>query len=345
MDGIKEFVVAAVTGREEKARAWLLNRYQRQNAVVDKAGNVVFMKKGNCPNAPRRMVVAPMDEVGLYAISAVDDGLIHVRTAGEVDPRLLVSKRVFVGYEKDGKEPVKGVIGAMAIHLQTPEDRRHVMPETELYVDIGAKNKDEALQYAPQGTPIWFDSLLETFGSEKSPVLAGRAADRVLLWQIMDRLSREDVAGDTWFVFAARSEVGGGGAKGAVYALEPDECLYLTGVTADDAALEKGDSSVRIGCSLRGGAAVAFGANRALCAKNAVKTLRIAREQNIPAQEYLLRADCDNLSESQLSHTGVDTVLLGLPVRYRRSPAPMAAFCDADALFDLAACILKSKEF
>lgn len=341
MDGITCFSVPAVTGREEKARAWLLKRYQAMGATVDKAGNIVIHKKGTCPDAPRRMVVAPMDEVGLYAISAVEDGLLHVRIAGEIDPRYLVSKRVFAGYESETKKPVKGVIGAMPIHLQTAEDRKHVLPETELYVDIGAEDKKEALQHVPQGTPIWFDAPPEIFGDKESPVLCGRAADRALLWQIMDRLLHEDATGDTAFVFAARSEVGGGGAKGAAYAVQPQQCLILSAVTADDAALEKEDSQTKIGCSMRGGVALGMGANRALCTKRAVSTLQLAKAKAIPAQMYLQRSDCDNLSEVQLSQTGIDTLLLGLPVRYRRSPAPMAAFCDADALFRLADCLLK----
>ena len=111
---------------------------------------------------PRVMVAAHMDEVGLMVINAADDGLLQVRNIGGVDPRVLVSKRVKVGYDvpvRDGKpaqEALNGVIGAMAIHLQSAADRKNVLPIENLYVDIGAKDKEEALAKAPEGTPITF---------------------------------------------------------------------------------------------------------------------------------------------------------------------------------------------
>jgi putative aminopeptidase FrvX len=33
-----------------------------------------------------------------------------------------------------------------------------VLPIDQLFVDIGAKDKDEALRHAPAGTPVTFDT-------------------------------------------------------------------------------------------------------------------------------------------------------------------------------------------
>ena len=101
----------------------------------------------------------------------------------EACPRVLVSKRVKVGYAvptRDGKpaqEPLSGVIGAMAIHQQTAEDRKRVLPIDQLYVDIGAKDKDEALEKAPAGTPITFDTAFTPFGEGR--ILARALDDRI----------------------------------------------------------------------------------------------------------------------------------------------------------------------
>ena len=143
-----------VSGREELVRAAIYEAcvgvLGRENVTIDRVGNVIARKRGRDAAAPHVMVSAHMDEVGLMVISATDEGLLHVRPIGGIDPRVLVSKRVKVGYavpEKDGKpaqEPLNGVIGAMAIHQQTAEDRKRVLPIDQLYVDIGARDKEEA---------------------------------------------------------------------------------------------------------------------------------------------------------------------------------------------------------
>ena len=43
------------------------------------------------------MIAAHMDEVGLMVVGFDSDGLIKVEAAGGVDPRVLVSKVVYVG--------------------------------------------------------------------------------------------------------------------------------------------------------------------------------------------------------------------------------------------------------
>ena len=61
---------------------------------------------------------AHMDEVGLI-ISKIDkDGFLRFKTVGGIDPRVLLSKTVFVGEKR-----VRGVIGVKAVHLQTKEAR------------------------------------------------------------------------------------------------------------------------------------------------------------------------------------------------------------------------------
>ena len=153
-----------ISGREELVRMAIFRECAEvlgeENVKIDRTGNVIAHKACRKADAPRVMVAAHMDEVGLMVINAADDGLLQVRNIGGVDPRVLVSKRVKVGYDvpaRDGKpaqEALNGVIGAMAIHLQSAADRKNVLPIENLYVDIGAKDKDEALAKAPEGTPI-----------------------------------------------------------------------------------------------------------------------------------------------------------------------------------------------
>jgi endoglucanase len=144
-----------LSGREEAVRRLVMGECERRlgkGAVsLDGTGSVIAVRKAARPGLPRVMLAAHMDEVGLIVVSATDDGLLRFRTIGGVDARVLVSKRVKVGYDAPDKPAVPGVIGAMAIHQQTPEDRKAVLPIDQLYVDIGAKDKAEAEKNAPPG--------------------------------------------------------------------------------------------------------------------------------------------------------------------------------------------------
>ena len=127
-----------ISGREELVRMAIFRECAEvlgeENVKIDRTGNVIAHKACRKADAPRVMVAAHMDEVGLMVINAADDGLLQVRNIGGVDPRVLVSKRVKVGYDmpaRDGKpaqEALSGVIGAMAIHLQSAADRKNVLP-------------------------------------------------------------------------------------------------------------------------------------------------------------------------------------------------------------------------
>ena len=112
---------------------------------VDRMGNVVAFKKG-LSGGRHVLLDAHMDEVGFIIIDATEDGLLQFRSIGRIDPRVSVSKYVVVGEKR-----IKGVIGALAIHLQSAEDRKRVLDYDNLYIDIGAKTRDEALEDCPRG--------------------------------------------------------------------------------------------------------------------------------------------------------------------------------------------------
>ena len=100
-----------VSGREELVRAAVYDECVRtlgkENVTIDRMGNVIAHKRGRDADAPHVMVSAHMDEVGLMVISATDEGLLHVRPIGGIDPRVLVSKRVKVGYAVPARDGMR----------------------------------------------------------------------------------------------------------------------------------------------------------------------------------------------------------------------------------------------
>ena len=220
-----------ISGREELVRMAIFRECAEvlgeENVKIDRTGNVIAHKACRKADAPRVMVAAHMDEVGLMVINAADDGLLQVRNIGGVDPRVLVSKRVKVGYDvpvRDGKpaqEALNGVIGAMAIHLQSAADRKHVLPIDNLYVDIGAKDKDEALAKAPEGTPVTFATSSAPH-RRRMPFVQGGATTG---WAATTCCGLLHARCDLRYVvspFTCQEEVGCRGATGAAFRIQPD---------------------------------------------------------------------------------------------------------------------------
>ena len=66
-------------------------------------------------------------------------------------------------YQKsvDREKKVPGVIGAKAIHLQKPGEREKIIPINMLFIDIGAKSKDELDKVVSIGDYAVFDTAYE----------------------------------------------------------------------------------------------------------------------------------------------------------------------------------------
>lgn len=327
-----------VSGREELVRMAVYHECAEvlgeKNVCIDRMGNVIAHKTGTDKAAPRVMLSAHMDEVGLMVISHTDDGLLRVRAIGGIDPRVLVSKRVKVGYplpakdDKPAVQPLNGVIGAMAIHQQTAEDRKNVLPIEQLYVDIGAKDKDEAKAKAPEGTPVTFATPCTFYGD--NALLCKAADDRVGCYNLL-RLLHAKVKGDTDFVFTCQEEVGCRGATGAAFRLMPDIALALEGTTANDAGDTPEAQKV---CRVGHGVAVSFMDNASIADPALFQEMLTLAEHSGIAYQVKMSVSGGNESGAlQRSGCGARTCVLSVPCRYIHSPSTVCSLDDVEAQY------------
>lgn len=332
--------LGGLSGREEPVRMAVYDACVKvlgQEAVtIDRMGNVIAQKHGRDPSAAHVMLTAHMDEVGLMVISATDDGLLRVRPIGGVDPRVLVSKRVNVGYDQNEKKGLFGVIGAMAIHQQTPADRKAVLPIEQLFVDIGAKDKEEALAAAPAGTPITFATPFTPFG--EGLYLARALDDRVGVYNLL-RLLTCDCRGKVSFVFTCQEEVGCRGAAGAAHRLMPDVALALEGTTANDTGdVAEAEQICRVGK----GVTVSFMDNASIASPEMFASmLSLARERGIAHQVKMSVSGGNEGGVMQRTGVGVKTCVVSVPCRYIHSPNTVCAKADVDAQYELAKAYLE----
>ena len=141
---IKELTnICGVSGDEGAVREYIREKIApyADEITVDTIGNLIALKKGD--SKKKIMLAAHMDEVGFIVSKINDKGYIEFKTVGGIDTRVMLSKKVVIG-----KNKIPGVIGIKAIHLQEKSERK-TMPKTrDLYIDIGAENKEEAEQEA-----------------------------------------------------------------------------------------------------------------------------------------------------------------------------------------------------
>ena len=326
--------INAPSGHEQPIRRALLEEIRGMglNPTIDRMGNVVVVKEGVGP-APRKrvMVAAHMDEVGLIVTGHTEDGFLKVTQAGGIDTRVLISKRVLVGDDN-----IPGVIGAVAIHLQSAADRARVMGYRDITVDIGASGKAEAERKAPKGTYISFDTPYVEYGEGYA---CGKAFDdRVGCWTLL-RLLQEDLPCDLVAAFVSEEEVGCRGASGAAFAQEPDIGIVLEGTTCNDL----GDiPEVAQVCRTGAGVAVSFMDNSSIGNRELFrKALEVGEKNGIACQVKGSVSGGNDAGVIQRAREGIPTLVLSVPCRYIHSPSTVIKLSDAECQFELTRALLK----
>ena len=327
--------INAPAGHEQPIRRMLIDELKAKgfNPYIDRMGNVIVVKEGNGA-APRKrvMVSAHMDEVGLIVTGHTDGGFLKVNQAGGIDPRVLISKRVVVGDDN-----IPGVIGAVAIHLQSAADRARVMGYRDIAVDIGAMDKKEAERKAPIGTYISFDTPYVEYGEGYA---CGKAFDdRVGCWTIL-RLLDEELPCDLIAAFVSEEEVGCRGASGAAFSQEPDIGIVLEGTTCNDL----GDiPEVAQVCKTGEGVAVSFMDGSSIANRDLFKkALEVGEKEGIACQVKASVSGGNDGGVIQRAREGIPVVVLSVPCRYIHSPSTVVKLSDVEAQFELCRALLKT---
>ena len=325
--------IHAPSGAERELRNRIVEAAGRVCADVriDRAGNVICHKPGADTSLPHVLLAAHMDEVGFIISGYTEDGLLRMLPVGSIDPRAVVSKWVTLG---DGRLP--GVIGAMAIHLQTAADRERVLDFDRLYIDIGAQDKQEAEKQCPLGTFACFDMPYTLFGD--GFVCAKALDDRVGCLNLL-RILEDEWPGPVTCAFVTQEEVGLRGARGAGFAIQPDIVIVLEGTAANDLGDTPGQFRI---CIPGKGVAVSFMDRASIADKELFREmLELSVTEGIACQVKQGVTGGNDAGAFQRAGKGARTCVLSVPCRYIHSGASVAKIADIDAQYALSAAFLK----
>src|SRR5204862_1303630 len=164
---------------QDVVRQWA-TPYARE-VRTDRHGNVVAVL--NPEGHPRIMLAGHCDQIGLMVQHVDDNGFLYVQPIGGWDMQILLGQALTVW---TAQGPVHGVVSRKAPHLLTNEERNKVPQFTDVWVDVGAKDKKEAETFITPGDCVTVDLTCRELrnGLFTSPGLD----DKVGVWTVMETL-------------------------------------------------------------------------------------------------------------------------------------------------------------
>ncbi len=293
---------------------------------VDAMGNLIVFKRGKKPTGSKLMLTAHMDEVGIIVKRITDKGYLKFACLGGIDRRVILGKPVWLGEKR-----VPGVIGLKAYHLVSAEEEKSVPKLEELYIDIGARTKEEAEALVEVGDFGVFSDECVQFGDG---FLKAKALDDRIGCAVLVKLLQQDLPMDCTFVFTVQEEVGSRGAFGAAFSVTPDLAVLFEGTTAADSPSQPDHKKV---CWPGKGPVLSLADGGTLYDRDLFNLLRAtAEEHDIPWQtKHYLSGGTDGKA-IQRTKAGVRVTGISAAVRYLHSPSSVACIADFDRIFDLA---------
>jgi putative aminopeptidase FrvX len=293
---------------------------------VDVSGN--SFATVNPEGSPRVMLAGHIDEIGLQVTHVDEEGFLYLDGIGGWDPQVLVGQRVTV-LGRGGDVP--GVVGKKAIHLIEPDERTKASKTKELWVDVGAADRDGIAELGIRvGDPMVIAQGMVRLARD---LIASRAIDdRIGAFVVLEALRMlaaddDPPAASATAVATVQEEIGyqGGGARTSAYALEPGVAIVVDVTFSTDVPdIEKKELGEH---RLGGGPVLSRGS--AAHAQVFERLASIAEAEGIPytiqASPKATRTDADAI---HLTRHGVPTGLVSVPNRYMHSPNEVVSVED-----------------
>ena len=276
------------------------------------------------------------DEIGLMVNHFDSNGYIYCKSIGGIDAGSIVGKRIQFQSSVPGvKNPVLGVIGATAIHLQDKSAEGKVRKLHELYIDIGAKDQASAQAMVNIGDPGVFmdssmlmgDGLIVARGLDNRIGTFAAAEGLRLASEKRGELKVRVVA-----VSTVQEEVGLRGAAMIAEALHPDVALVTDVGHATDSP---GINHAQHGhFKLGGGPKISIGGS--MQPEVVQRLFDVAKQKDIPVQRTAAPGSSGTDTDAIfVRRGGIASGLVSLPIRYMHTTVEMTALKDLEQIGEI----------
>lgn len=297
---------------------------------VDALGSVIGVRRCGKENAPRIMIEAHCDEIGLMVTSVTDEGYLTFTSVGGVDERTLPSTEVTV----HGSRDLWGVIGIQPDYLL---ENGKTVKMKDMVIDTGL-SADKVRELVSVGDSV---SLAQSVGELGEEQFSGKSLDDraslAAIVRVMENLADADLNVDVYAVAAVQEEVGCRGGKTTAYGINPDIAIAIDvthGITPDNS-----DNALEVGS----GTAMSLGPN--LHPRLTDLLYDTAKQHDIKINLEVDGGETGTDAwEMQVARDGVPTALLSIPLKYMHTSVETLNISDVQATVDLLTEFIKEQK-
>jgi endoglucanase len=284
----------------------------------DKLGSIICRKEGTALS-PRIMIPAHIDEIGFMVTNITSEGFIKFISLGGWWEQVMLAQKVII---KTKKRDIVGIVGSKPPHILSPEERKKMVEKGDMFIDIGAKNQEEAIISfgVRPGDPIVPVSSFDVMANEKM-LIAKAWDDRVgcaLIIDVLKALNDADHPNTVFGVGTVQEEYRISGAQTSAAVVNPDVCITLEATIAGDMPGIKRDEppTEKLG----------QGPSILLADENLIPNIHLrdlvietAEENKIPFQLSTMMGGSTDGGKIHMFAKGVPSIVIGIPTRYIHS--------------------------
>lgn len=293
--------------------------------TVDELGNVTAIVN---PDAQFKVLLAGhADEIGLMVSAVNSDGTLMVTRIGGIYATTYPGHKVRI-YTKNGI-----IYGAVANSREIAKNKE--LSASDLRIDIGAKDREDALNYVALGDTVTFDTDVRELLND---CISGRALDdRIGAFIVMEALAEAKKKGASIGCYAVTTtgeETTGNGAYFTASRIKPNIAIAVdVTYTSDNCGIsiaETGDISVGKGPVICNNPSIHKKVNQHL--RSCAQKLNMAVQTE--AASGRTGTDGDIMHKTGI---GVPFALVSIPLRYMHNPAEVGSLRDIQDCIDLLA--------
>ncbi|MDD3984856.1 MAG: M42 family metallopeptidase [Methanobacterium sp.] len=326
-----------VSGFEDEIRDIMINELKDSvdHIEVDKLGNLIATRNGTA-NGKKIMLAAHMDEIGLMVRYIDKNGFIKFSKIGGINDQMLLNQEVSI-HTSNGI--FTGVIGSKPPHRMKEAERKKIVEYEDMFIDIGACDKEEAEKIVKLGDTITINQEFTELGT----LYKGKALDnRIGCAVLIEVMRKAEGTATIYGVGTVQEEVGLKGAKTAAYKLNPDMALALdVTISGDHPGIKEEEAPSKIG---KGPAIIlADASGRGIITHPEIKELLIsvADEEGIPYQLEVSDGGTTDATAIHLTREGIPTGVISPPTRYIHTPVSVVSMEDIENAAKLILAVLK----
>lgn len=308
----------SVPGHETEVRDVFVDELKKCGELLtDKLGSIVCSIKGG--SDLKIAVTGHMDEVGFLVQNITATGFIQFVSVGGWWTHTLLAQRVIIKNRKG--EKILGVISSKPPHFLPESQRKTVLPEDALFIDVGAESRDEVEREfgIRLGDPI--APATEFTPMQKQGYFMAKAFDNrvgmAAAIQAHQILAQENIPNTLVTCGTVQEEVGLRGALTTAELVKPDVVIVLEGPPADDTpGFSRVDSQGKLGAGVQ---VRLFDPTAIGNPRLAQLVEKVAEEEGIKYQMTVRRSGGTDAGSFHKSNEGVPSIVLGTPARYIHS--------------------------